>query len=137
MLQEMKDSLPAPDLRPLEEKLNELKKNIFKSLPSSRLVSKTDSPSYNRAAVHVTAFKRCVLDQGRILLDSQHWDSVVDYVLLAWSYVRATPVWDNPPHNAARRQCFKSLASQCMIAFKKGTWTREQCSELRDRYRMA
>lgn len=51
------DTLPAPDIKPLEEKLNYLKKNIFKSLPNSRLTSKTDSPAYSRAATHVTAFK--------------------------------------------------------------------------------
>lgn len=130
---EIKESLPAPDLKPLEERLNYLKKNIFKSLPNSRLTSKTDSPAYSRAATHVTAFKKCVLDQGRTLLDSQHWDAVMDYVFLAWSYVRATPLWDNPPHNAARRQCFKALASQCMTALKKGIWTSEQASGLKEK----
>ncbi|KAK3914132.1 ERI1 exoribonuclease 2 [Frankliniella fusca] len=130
---EMKESLPAPDLKPLEEQLNYLKKNIFKSLPNSRLTSKTDSPAYNRAATHVTAFKKCVLEQGRTLLDSQHWDAVIEYVVLAWSYVRATPLWDNPPHNAARRQCFKSLASQCMTALKKGVWNADQAKSLKER----
>lgn len=55
--QEIKESLPAPDIRPLEERLSYLKKNIFKSLPNSRLTSKTDSPAYSRAATHVLAFK--------------------------------------------------------------------------------
>jgi len=55
--QEIKDGLPAPDIRPLEDRLNYLKKNIFKSLPNSRLTSKTDSPAYSRAATHVLAFK--------------------------------------------------------------------------------
>jgi Cut8. len=59
-LNEIQESLPAPDLRPLEDQLNYLKKNIFKSLPNSRLTSKTDSPAYSRAATHVLAFKvRC------------------------------------------------------------------------------
>lgn len=65
-----------------------------------------------------------------MLLDSQQWDSVLEYVILAWSYVRATPLWDNPPHNAARRQCFKSLAAQCMFALKKAELTSEICNEL-------
>lgn len=131
--EEIKDSLPAPDIRPLEDRLNYLKKNIFKSLPNSRLTSKTDSPAYSRAATHVLAFKKCVLEQGRQLLESQHWGSVMEYVFLAWTYVRATPLWDNPPHNAARRQCFKSLAAQCMTALKKGTWNTEQCDSFQER----
>lgn len=57
ILQEVKEMLPKPDLHPLEEQLNYLKKNIFKSLPTSRLTSKTDSPAYSRAATHVLAFK--------------------------------------------------------------------------------
>ena len=57
LLNEIQESLPAPDLRPLEDQLNYLKKNIFKSLPNSRLTSKTDSPAYSRAATHVVAFK--------------------------------------------------------------------------------
>lgn len=49
--------MPSPDLDPLEERLVELKRNIYKSLPNSRLTSKTDSPAYSRAAIHVLAFK--------------------------------------------------------------------------------
>ena len=73
-----------------------------------------------------------MLEQGRQLVDSQHWDSVLRYAFLAWAYVRSTPLWDNPPHNAARRQCFKSLAAQCMTALKKGTWSNEQLDEIQE-----
>lgn len=78
-------------------------------------------------------WQKCVLEQGRQLVDSQHWGSVMEYVFLAWTYVRATPLWDNPPHNAARRQCFKSLTAQCMTALKKGTWNPEQCDSFQER----
>ncbi|XP_022194771.2 tethering factor for nuclear proteasome STS1 [Nilaparvata lugens] len=116
---EVKESLPAPDMRPLEDQLNYLKKNIFKSLPTSRLTSKTDSPAYNRAATHVAAFKKCIMEQARTLADSQQWPSVLEYVVMAWTYVRATPLWDNLPHNAARKSCFKTLAAHCMMALKQ------------------
>jgi hypothetical protein len=62
-----------------------------------------------------------------MLVASQQWDAVCDYVVMAWRYVSATPHWDNPPHNAARRHCFKFLAAQCMIALKKVQWSSEQC----------
>ncbi|KAL0266792.1 UNVERIFIED_CONTAM: hypothetical protein PYX00_009241 [Menopon gallinae] len=131
---EIMDTLPAPDIKPLEEKLNYLKKNIFKSLPNSRLTSKTDSPAYSRAATHVTAFKKCVIEQGKVLMDGQHWNSVLEYVLVAWGYVKATPLWDNPPHNAARKQCFKSLAAMAINAMKKGAWSPEQIEEIYARF---
>ncbi|XP_054264374.1 uncharacterized protein LOC128987517 [Macrosteles quadrilineatus] len=129
--EEIKQNMPAPDLEPLEERLNELKHNIYKSLPNSRLTSKTDSPAYSRAAIHVLAFKKCVLEQGRKLVESQQWTAVIEYTQMAWRYVRATPLWDNPPHNAARRQCFKTLAVQCMTAFKRSSQlTPADCEEL-------
>ncbi|KAK6621081.1 hypothetical protein RUM43_011387 [Polyplax serrata] len=132
---EIMEILPAPDIKPLEEKLMYLKKNIFKSLPNSRLTSKTDSPAYSRAATHVVAFKKCVIDQGKTLLESQHWNSVLEYVLLAWSYVKATPLWDNPPHNASRKQCFKSLAAMAISALKKGSWTDDELEEIYTRFK--
>ncbi|XP_067011663.1 uncharacterized protein [Anabrus simplex] len=131
--EEVWEKLPSPDMRPFEERLSDLKKNIFKSLPSSRLTSKTDSPAYSRAATHLSAFKKCVFDQSRQLVSSQNWNCVMEYVLMAWMYVRLTPLWDNPPHNTTRRQCFRHLAAQCMTALKKGTWTEKQCEVLEDK----
>lgn len=48
---------------------------------------------------------------------------------MAWKHVRHTPIWDNPPHNAARRQCFKSLSAFCMTALKhmKDTLDQTKC----------
>lgn len=80
--------------------------------------------------IHHFEMQKCVLDQGRQLVESQHWGAVLDYVVLAWAYVRSTPLWDNPPHNATRRQCFKFLAAQCMTALKKGFWTPAECDIL-------
>lgn len=75
-------------------------------------------------------FQKCVIDQGKTLLESQHWNSVIDYVVLAWSYVKATPLWDNPPHNASRKQCFKSLLAMAISALKKGTWSNEELNDM-------
>ena len=52
---------------------------------------------------------------------------------MAWTYVRSTPVWDNAPHNNARRQCFKALAANALQAIKKGVWTAETAADVRDR----
>lgn len=123
--QEIREEMPAPDLSPLEEKLSYLKSNIFKTLPTSRLTSKTDSPAYSRVSTHLAAFKKCLIEQGKVLVESQNWESVLQYVFLAWSYVRATPVWDNQPHNAHRKQCFKALTNFCMTALKKGWFSKD------------
>lgn len=75
-------------------------------------------------------FQKCVIEQGKTLLESQHWNSVLEYVLLAWGYVKATPLWDNPPHNASRKQCFKSLAAMAISALKKGSWCNDEIEEI-------
>lgn len=54
----IRSDLSIPDIAPLEEQLSYQKRNIFKSLPATRLVSKTDSPAYARAATHLAAFKK-------------------------------------------------------------------------------
>lgn len=116
----IRSNLPMPDIKPMEEPLATLKKNIFKSLPTSRLVKSTDSVSYSRASTHLAAFKKAIVDQSRVLNDSEHWDALLDYCLMAWNFVRATPVWDNTSHNAMRRNCFKILSWQCLTALKTG-----------------
>ncbi|XP_050344311.1 uncharacterized protein LOC126769499 [Nymphalis io] len=131
--QDIRKEMPTPDLSPLEEKLSYLKSNIFKSLPTSRLTSKTDSPAYSRVATHLAAFKKCLIEQGKVLVDSQHWETVMKYVFLAWSYVRATPVWDNQPHNAQRKQCFKALTNFCMTALKKGDFDNYFMADVQDK----
>ncbi|KAF4526200.1 hypothetical protein B566_EDAN001884 [Ephemera danica] len=130
---EVKEQMPAPDLRPVEEELTALKKNIFKALPTSRLTSKFDSPAYNRASTHVMCFKKAVVEHGKQLVDSQHWGAVVEFVLMAWKCVRSTPLWENSTHNTMRRQCFKTLASQCMTALKRGNFTAAECQTITDK----
>uniref|UniRef100_A0A1Q3EW52 Putative cut8 n=1 Tax=Culex tarsalis TaxID=7177 RepID=A0A1Q3EW52_CULTA len=116
----IRNDLPVPDLAPLEEQLSYQKKNIFKSLPATRLVSKTDSPAYARAATQLAAFKKTLVEQSQTLHNAKHWDALLDYVQMAWGYVRATPVWDNHAHNAVRRHCFKILAYHATSALKHG-----------------
>lgn len=125
--EDLRQHLPAPDLRSIGDKLHELRRNIFKALPTSRLTSKTDSPAYTRASTHVLAFKKAVLEEGRVLVSSQQWEYVIEFALLAWEAVAGTPVWDNPPHNAPRRHCFRFLASQISAALKSSNhWMQEQ-----------
>lgn len=118
--QTVRSELPMADIAPLEEQLNYQKKNISKSLPATRLISKTDSPAYARAATHLFIFKKMLVDHSQTLHNSKHWDALLDYVMMAWAYVRATPVWDNPAHNAVRKHCFKILSYHASFALKYG-----------------
>ena len=128
---EVKRCMPEPDIAAMEEHLNYLKRNIYKSLPNTRLESKTDSMAYNRVSTHLLAFKKAITDQGKRLCDSHAWVAVVDHAVMAWSYVKSTPVWDNQPHNNIRRQCFKLLAANSLQAIKRGVWNAEACTQLK------
>ncbi|XP_045596019.1 uncharacterized protein [Procambarus clarkii] len=127
---EISNILPQPDLKQMEEKLNFQKKCIFKALPISRLASRTDSPAYNKAAPHLANFKKIIEEQCNQLMEAEQWVSVVDYTLLAWSYVRATPIWDSNQHNNCRRSSFKILARHCLQGLKEVHWSPEQLESL-------
>jgi len=130
---EIVSDMPIPDLKPLEERLNVLSRNIFKSFPYTRWGSNRDAFCYRRVSTHLTAFKKECIEQGKYLVSSQQWASVVDYVLLAWSYVNALPDWDNVTHNKLKQQCFSTLASQCMNALKKSGFDREHYEDIQAR----
>ncbi|XP_023333508.1 uncharacterized protein LOC111705248 [Eurytemora carolleeae] len=125
--------LPTPDISVLEEQLNLHKKNIYKSLPNSRLESKTDSMAFNRVGVHLTSFRRVLSEGVKQLLAGEQWIALVEYTIMAWGYVQATPVWDNPSHNGTRKACFKTLASACLNALKYGNFSAVQRHEIREK----
>lgn len=50
--------LPLPDIRSFEEQLCSMRKNVTRSSPRSRLLSKTDGAAHSRAAPHLSAFKK-------------------------------------------------------------------------------
>jgi len=129
--EEVASILPTPDLTHHEENLNYLKRNIFKALPSSRLETKTDSLAYNRVSVHLLAFKKSISEGMKTMIESQQWLSAIDYTVMAWGYVKATPVWANSPHNNVRKTCFKTLATGCMRALKEGNFKAEQCLNIK------
>lgn len=99
-----------------EDQLNRIKKNIYKSLPSSRLSQKTDSIAYSRASIHISEFKKQIISHCRILNESKNWHALIDYIIIAWQYVRGTPIWENDSHNETRRQCFRVLSCHCKTA---------------------
>lgn len=56
----------------------------------------------------------------KILNDSHHYDALIDYILIAWSYVSNLPIWDETSHNILRKECFKILTLHARSALKCG-----------------
>ncbi|VVC41008.1 Tethering factor for nuclear proteasome Cut8/Sts1 [Cinara cedri] len=135
---EIRINFPMADIKSLEGRICYLWHNIYKALSINRLVSKTNPIAYNRVSIHLLEFKKCVINQGRHLVESSQWSVVIDYVFMAWKYVRRTPIWDCPSHNAARKQCFKSLSEICMTALQhmKESLNQETCENYRNRLKL-
>uniref|UniRef100_A0A182NIF0 Uncharacterized protein n=1 Tax=Anopheles dirus TaxID=7168 RepID=A0A182NIF0_9DIPT len=112
--------LPLPDVAPLDAELARIKKNIYASVPNQKFFSRTDGHGFLRAATHLATFKQTVHSQSQNLYASRHWDALLDYVLMAWTHVRETPVYESDKHNATRRYCFKLLAHHASTALKHG-----------------
>ena len=71
------------------------------------------------------------MQQLKPLLEGEQWVGVLDYSVLTWGYVKATPVWENPTHNNTRKSCFRALAAASMTALRRGHFTSEQLAGIR------
>lgn len=123
---EVRLRLPSPDIKPLEDNLSFLRKNIFRAFPTTRWSSSRDVHCYKRVKVHLLTFKKACLEQGKALLSAGCWEAVIRYTAMAWRYTGRLPDWDDPSHNTHKQQCYSVLAGQCMAALKKGGFEKEQ-----------
>lgn len=74
---------------------------------------------------HLSKQKECI-GQGNDLVTSGLWKAVMEYVLMAWSYVDDLPTWDSPAHNTSKSSCFKTLAVHFQQALSNGTFSRQE-----------
>jgi len=119
VMRKLKCLLPKPDLTCRVSKLSILFDNIFRALPKSRFSNKLDSMAYNRAATHLAAFKKSVIEDCELLMEACQWESVLEYVIRSWDYVGHTPTWDNLSHNNYKNSCFKHLAGAVVQILKR------------------
>ncbi|XP_028048585.1 uncharacterized protein LOC105831013 isoform X2 [Monomorium pharaonis] len=112
--------MPVADIQPLIEKLVVLQQNVYASL---MFVSNlADDSTYSRAYIHLDTFQKTLIDQGRILQESQHWISLMRYALEAWKITRELPEWKNKGSHNITRKCFKNLSQFCTEAIKRGNF---------------
>lgn len=112
--------MPVADIQPLIEKLFVLRQNIYASL---MLVSNlTNDSTYSQIYIHLDTFQKTLIDQGRILQESQHWISLMRYVLEAWKITRELSEWESQSSHNVIRKCFKNLSQFCTEAIKRGNF---------------
>ncbi|XP_029175661.1 uncharacterized protein LOC114944084 [Nylanderia fulva] len=106
------------DVQPFLEKLIVLRQNIYASLVFSPNLN--DESAYNSAYIHLDAFQKALIDQARILQESQHWASLMHYVLEAWKIARELPEWENQGLCNTTHKCFRSLSQFCAESIRRG-----------------
>lgn len=128
---EVRNSMPSPDLKPLEDNLKSLRSNVMCALPTTRWGSSRDSYCYRRCKLHLDIFKKSCLEQGRLLVRTEAWASVLQYVTSSWRIVYQLPSWEESAHNEHKRKCFQVLAAQCMVAIKKLCLDKDYLKDIR------
>lgn len=129
----IEEEIPVPDLNPLEEKLNTLQRNIYRSIPSTRWESNRDLFCYRRVSSHLESFKKECIEQGRKMILNKQWDTAIEYVLMAWRYAHCLPDWDTAIHNKGKAQCFKALGAVFFNAIKQIQLDKQELLEIVDR----
>ncbi|KAF7405284.1 hypothetical protein HZH66_004190 [Vespula vulgaris] len=123
------NKMPMADIQPQREKLCNLRQNIYASLVSSN----ADDCAYSRAYIHLDAFQKAVIDQGKRLLESQHWSSVIQYVFVAWNITKELPEWESQGLDNTTYKCFKNLALFCRRALTEGCFNLSTLNLYRER----
>eukprot|EP00062_Callorhinchus_milii_P010934 gi/632956353/ref/XP_007893915.1/ PREDICTED: uncharacterized protein LOC103180104 [Callorhinchus milii] len=135
--QNLKLVLPSLILKILQEQLELNKSNVYRSIPRWRLGSNRDAYCFRKAHAHLQAFKKTCLEQGRLLLQAECWETTTDYTLIAWRYTSELPHWDNSFHNECTQQCFTALAVQSMIGLQRSCLELEKYKQLKKRFQVA
>ncbi|XP_029045608.1 uncharacterized protein LOC114877334 [Osmia bicornis bicornis] len=121
--------MPVADIQPLIDTLNNLKQNIRISMMSSNL----DDLASSHAYIHLDAYQKIIIDQGKRLVESQHWMSVMHYVYAAWNITKQMKDWENKNLCNFMKKCFKNLTHFCIQALKKGNFTNSVLDMFSDR----
>lgn len=108
----------VPDITRQLASLEKHSQNVFKAMPKSRLTNHHDSISYSRVYLHLNSFHNVLVEDLHSLVLSEHWPTVIRYVMNAWPIVDKSPVWEDSPHNRARVSCYRSLANAGVKAIK-------------------
>ena len=65
--------------------------------------------SYRAVYLHINSFHKVLVEDLHSLEMSEHWPTVIRYVMNAWPIVDKSPVWEDSLHNRARGSCYRNL----------------------------
>ncbi|XP_069744821.1 uncharacterized protein [Narcine bancroftii] len=135
--EDMKLIFPSLIMKFVQEQLELIKSNIYRSIPRWRLGSNRDAYCYRKARNHIQAFQKTCLEQGKLLLQAECWETALNYILVAWRYTSELPQWDISFHNECTEQCFTVLAVQGITALQRSCLDMEKHKQLKKRFKIA
>lgn len=122
--------MPVADIQPLIDTLNNLKQNIEVGIAVSNMDDLSD------IHIHLDTFQKTIIDQGKRLVESQHWLSVMHYVCAAWNVTKQLYEGENRSLCNLTHKCFKNLTHFCSQALKKGNFTGSVLDMFIERFHM-
>ena len=102
--------MPRPDISSRVSGLTYHMQNLHRALPYTSLARSMETHVSSRTKVHWTVFRKVLTDDLGELVESETWDTVIEYIMAAWEVVDMTPVWEENALNSIRNCCFKLLA---------------------------
>ena len=112
--------MPRPDISSRVSGLTYHMQNLHRALPYTSLARSMETHVSSRTKVHWTVFRKVLTDDLGELVESEIWDTVIEYIMAAWEVVDMTPVCEENV-NSTRNCCFKLLA----LAVRKVTKQKE------------
>ncbi|OQR78902.1 hypothetical protein BIW11_02644 [Tropilaelaps mercedesae] len=105
--------ISVPDLARMETKLQQRLRAVQAAQRGTGRHQSLPSPPKFAKKLHpiLDEFRQKIASHVESLLKGEQWISGVEYVLLAWPYVRQLPEWREQVQNRSRLACFKLLAS--------------------------
>ncbi|XP_022658313.1 uncharacterized protein LOC111265278 [Varroa jacobsoni] len=122
--------MPAPDLTRMEAKLQQRLRAVQVAQGGAgRHHSQPSPPTFSKRLHPVLdEFRTKITSHVEGLLKGEQWTGGVEYVLLAWPYVRQLPEWREQVQNRTRLACFKLLAGLLATCLPR-------CSNLTDAHK--
>ncbi|EZA60971.1 hypothetical protein X777_08183 [Ooceraea biroi] len=112
--------IPVMDIQSSLEKLDALRETVYAVLMLSP--DPSDDSTCSHVYVHLDAFQNTLISYGTILLESEHWTLLMQYVLKAWRVTRDLPEWKNQGPCNITRKCYKTLSKFCDEALRRGNF---------------
>eukprot|EP01084_Bolivina_argentea_P301328 519825_1 len=109
LAKEFEGLLPKPNLETVFKRHNVLINAISKAKPWTKYGSSGDNFCFKRCRSSINTAKKAIINDGKNVMDSKEWDTVLEYLIVSSNNIDKFPVWDDDKNNCAVRDLKKKL----------------------------